>query len=472
MKAWRTWGMSLAGALLSGLVLGGCRGEPGAGPRLVLLVSIDTLRADALSCYGAPDGSTPALDALAGEAIRFESAYAEAPWTLPSHATLMTSLRPGAHAVAVDRSLPGGARTLAEALRDRGYRTAAWVASDYLDRPYGFDRGFGRFERRGHFDAPRTVDEALSLLAREPLRRWFLFLHFFDVHGPYWQPPGGVPGPALEGVEVPAEVGAFDYLREGMPEGVTVPELRRRYGIGVTRADREVGRLVAGLKEQGLWEGALVVVVSDHGEAFSERDGWLGHGLLPNEEELRVPWLLKLPRSEDKGGTTVAGPVGLVDVLPTLLDAVDGSRMPGAQGRPLLSALAPGALAQGEALSVSSATGGTRSLRTVEWRYVEPWRATAEQVIALHLRVPAQETARWARRLSTSARLYDVREDPAELHDLLAARPLEAARLQESIRRLAEEDLSALRDHAGGPGGAVALDTERRERLRSLGYLR
>ena len=177
-----------AGCFLAALGLSSCA-EPSGPPSTVILISIDTLRADGLSSYGNPRAVSPNLDQLAREGVRFSQCVATAPWTIPSHASMLTGLYPAALDVGARQPLPEDVLTLAESLAQRGFRTAALINAGYLDRKFGFDQGFQEF----HFLTPRkdvdeNVDQALEFLRQHRDAPKFLFLHLFDVHAPY-RPP-------------------------------------------------------------------------------------------------------------------------------------------------------------------------------------------------------------------------------------------------------------------------------------------
>jgi len=268
----------------------------------ILLVTIDTLRADHLGSYGASPGSTPALDALASEGIRFENAISPVPLTRPAHASLLTGLYPPEHGIRdnlpakLDSSIP----TLATRLEAAGYHTAAFVGSFLLGRGSGLEAGFDVFrdgsaagagdligskaERR----AEEVASEALEYLstARAP---FFLWVHFYDPHAPY-DPPGAFAG-----------------------EG---------YSGEIAYTDSQVGRLVDRLRSRGLLDSTLVVVTADHGEGLGDH-GEDEHGALVYQETLRVPLLLRGPGIA--AGRVEREPVSLVDVAPFLLEGGKGS---------------------------------------------------------------------------------------------------------------------------------------------------
>jgi arylsulfatase len=355
-------------ALALALSAGGC-GRGGDAPRPnVLLVTIDTLRADRVGCYGAERALTPHLDALAAEGVRFERAYSHAPFTAPSHASLLTSLLTPSHGVlAWAEELAPHARTLPERFNAAGWRTAAFYNNPGLSTSK-MTRGF-QSERRFFWEtADTTVDAVLEWLDRERGDPFCAWVHLWDVHRPYawrdWSAPWlveqiGVREPAtlafgedLFGSPTALEVGreeshynldAHDRERE-----VAVGTQRRllderdlayiaaRYDAGVLAADRGLGRLLDGLRARGLYEDTLVVVTSDHGESLREREAcYFTHDPFLYEETLRVPLVMRFPQQR-YAGRTVEALARLVDVLPTLHEVAGLPPWGSEQGRSLI----------------------------------------------------------------------------------------------------------------------------------------
>lgn len=305
-------------ALLAlGLVLlAACSKEP-QRPNLVL-VTLDTTRADALGCYARRPGVTPRLDAFAAEAIVFERARSVAPLTLPAHSSMLTGLYPPRHLVRDNgiAPLPASARTAAEELAAAGYDTAAFVSAAVLDHGWGLAQGFQRYddppegaagvhleERAG----PQTMQRALDWLAqRERKRPFFAWVHLFEPHAPY--------APPKEFLE---QAHGDAYLGE------------------VAAADHEFGRLLDALRASGELEHTLVIVAADHGESLGQH-GEPTHSVFCYEPTIRVPLLVRLPqqrRAGERSGATVS----LVDLMPTLLAAAQLPLPAGLDGRDLLA---------------------------------------------------------------------------------------------------------------------------------------
>jgi choline-sulfatase len=417
--------MSVRLAILMFLVAcSACRRAEAPRPRPhVLLITIDTLRADRLGCYGRAQAATPAIDGLAGEGLLFRRAYTPVPLTLPAHATLLTGLEPAAHGLLdngmVAREL--GAPTLGERLQAAGYDTAAFVAAHVLNRIFGLDRGFALYddgpaeaeESEGFFhgvaDARGRVDAALAWLRRPRARPFFLWVHLFDVHAPHVAPPG---------------------FAERFPDA---------YDGEVAYVDSQVARLLRALDTMGVARDTLVIVTADHGESLGEH-GEETHGLLLYDATLRVPLVLRLPGRVPRGATSERV-VGLADVAPTVL---------------ALTGLPPNARAHGVGL-------------LEEPKAARPlWAASeypARQYGWAALRALRSDGVKYIE--APRPELYDLASDAGELRNLAPERADLVATWSARLRET-ERSLAALRT-AEGPAEA---DAETRERLAALGYAR
>jgi arylsulfatase A-like enzyme len=289
----------------------------------VLLVTLDTTRADRLGCYGYTDAHTPALDSLAAQGVLFERAFTPAPVTLPAHASLLTGLVPPVHGVRDNGiyRLRDEAVTLAELLGDAGMVTAATVAAYVLASRFGLAQGFSHYDERlkGQLGKPaafyverpaeEVTDAALGWLEkRNDKKNFFLWVHYFDPHSPYVPPA------------------RFDSLCPGRP-----------YDGEIAYMDSQLGRLLGALRSDGQYENTLVVVVGDHGEALGEH-GEPTHGIFLYNSTVRVPLIVKFPAGEHAGGRVDAN-VSLVDIFPTVLERAGLSVPSGIQGRSLLPLL-------------------------------------------------------------------------------------------------------------------------------------
>jgi arylsulfatase A-like enzyme len=307
----------------------------------VLLIGVDTLRPDHLGCYGYDRPTSPAIDGLAREGVLFEAPVSQCPWTLPSFASMFTSLYPTQHGAGINMSGLGTAfPTMAGILAGEGYATGAVLSSLVLSPEFGVNRGFGYYdvnaadERRDALDVTRLALTWLDGLDGQP---FFLFVHYFDPHLPYAPP---TPYDTLFGGGLRGSMGSVFDIKPLVEDEVTLDDRLAEFTeqdwrrivslydgeIGFT--DMAIGRLLAGLSERGLRRKTLVVLLADHGEEFYEHGG-LGHGHTLFDEVIRVPLILSLPGGLP-GGVRVKSQVRMVDVLPTVLDIlhIESAYMP------------------------------------------------------------------------------------------------------------------------------------------------
>jgi arylsulfatase A-like enzyme len=441
--------MSVRAVAVALLLLGGCaRARP--PQQIVVLVSIDTLRADHLGCYGYRRKTSPALDRLAAEGTVFEDAMTPAPWTLPAHASLLTGLYPSRHGLkAHDRYLPASVRTLGESFARAGFVTAAVVNSQNLSPRFGLDRGFREFlyvEEVAGQRAPtrKIVDQAVAWLKRYGSGRLFLFVHSYDVHSDYASEPEyerefvTAPKRGVDGTT--AQLMAY---RQGKLKlsPAAAPYLMDLYDAGIRQMDDELARLVGALRDGGLLDRTLFLLTSDHGEEFFEHGDVL-HGRTQFQEVVRVPLVLRGPGIA--AGRRISTPVSLIDVMPTLLSRL-GVKPPEALDGEDLTRLLEGDAGRlatrvlfGEADHNNAQADVTRAVR----------RGSSKLVYD---------------RLTEKHALYDLSQDAAERSDVAAARPELARELMEPLRRFL-----AIRGETGTP---LKLSPEELQRLRSLGYL-
>ena len=314
--------------------------------RGLVLISLDTLRADALGAYGAGPGASPAFDALARRGVLFERAYAQIEATLPSHMTMFTGLYPGEHAVYPPSSiLAAEIPTLPEQLAAAGFATAGHTEGGFVQGGYGFARGFAEWsdpDYASDADVERTFERGAAwLAARKPGERFFLFLHTYSIHDPYAPPepfrsrslPQGLPPGAFE--PTGENLAAFNRGKLAV-DPAALAAYRALYAASVAHVDSVLGRFVDSLERSGLADETTLVVTSDHGEEFLEH-GKLAHTQI-YPESLQVPLLVVPPKS--RGGARVASLVGLVDLAPTLLDWAGVAPRAPMSGRSLVPFLA------------------------------------------------------------------------------------------------------------------------------------
>jgi arylsulfatase A-like enzyme len=421
-------------------------GSPSPSPRRpnVIVILIDTLRADHLGAYGHRLDTSPRIDAFAKDASLFERAFAQSSWTKPSVASLLTGLLPRSHtANRREDALPPEAMTLAERLAGLGYRTAGFVTNTNVAAEFGFAQGFDTYEllldddeRLGYARAEVLVDRALAWLAAKPEGPFFLYVHATDPHDPYTFTPGGK-----------ESVGSTDFM-EALEAGEIAagPAIREKllelYDDKIRYADREIGRLLDGLIALGLYRDALIAIVSDHGEEFEDH-GWWRHGKTLYQEQLHVPFLVKWPEGFGAGARR-GDVVQQVDLLPTVLDFL---------GEPLPADL------PGRSLYRVVATGDARE--PVVSSYLRADRREAESVF--HRGQKLVRTLVYDREAPAYA-LFDLNDDGGETRNLVDARRRAFEFLDLLLRRpLPGRELA--------PVPAVIDETTRR-RLEALGYLR
>lgn len=378
------------------------------------MIVIDTLRADHVGSFGAKRPTTPELDRLADQGVRYERAYATAPWTAPSIASILTGLYPSTtRTESVDQYLAEDVVTVAERLRDHDYETAAVVSHLMLMGARGFGQGFEHYEMAiGGHDEISTEDVTRRGIARlETLAQsdapYFLFLHYFDPHYTYLDHPEVDYAPASAGRLAGNE--PIRELRTLNPplRAVEIDFLERLYDEEVRHTDAGIGRVLAAMERLGLDRDTAVIVTADHGEEFMER-GWLGHTRTLHEELIRVPLLIRAPGLEPH---VVADPVSLVSIAPTLLELLGVASDPAAFERASLLRDATGAASEPLFAEVD--------FKPMFWA-----EKRAFQAAVIDGRFKLIRDRRTGRQ-----RLYDLVADPLERSDILLAQKVEARRL-------------------------------------------
>ena len=388
-------------ALALGAAAGCAGGEPEAAPLpSILVITTDTVRADALGCYGSEAQVTPHMDRLAAEGVRFDQARTTCPITLPAHASMFTGLYPPRHGVRDNslQALAAEARTTAEEAREAGYETAAFLAAVVLDRTYGLDQGFdtydeprralqiqrskvGYFQERPARDIVPEVEAWLA--ARDRERPFFLWVHFYDAHQPLEPTP-----------ELLARAKGDAYLAE------------------VAAVDDAVGALVERLRSEGALDSTWVALLSDHGEALGEH-GESSHGLLLFDSTVRVPFLVRRPGAP-AAGSVVREPVSVADLHPTLLAAMGRPLPEGQAALDGVDLFDPDAKRAAEGVYFESYFG----FYNCGWRPIAGWSEGERKYV--HAKAPS---------------LFAPLEDPGELRNLWT--PSEAS-VAEHVARIAQ----------------------------------
>lgn len=339
--------------LINGAISTAFRSSSQDAAPVVLLLVVDSLRADHLGCHGYGRNTTPEIDALARDSVLFRQAISQGTYTKTSIASLLTGRLPHQHGVFGDKGkqtvgvLPAAERTLPELLQERGFLTAAWIKNPHLRRSTGFNQGFVAFHENQR--SIESIHRAfLGWLPRVSARTpFFAYLHYLDLHDPYKpRPPfdtlfghGGDPYAELDLPRWGAVLREIESGRLALTPERT-ERMKALYDGQIRYVDGEIGHLLRELKRRGMYDRALIVLTADHGDGFMEH-GFLSHGRAPYEELVRVPLLVKLPGSRH-AGREVGGQVRLIDVLPTVLEEMGAEPPRRAEGCSLLGLLDPG----------------------------------------------------------------------------------------------------------------------------------
>ena len=432
------------------------------GSRSIVLISVDTLRADHLGSYGYARPTSPNLDRFASEdAVLFEQVFTSGGGTLPSHVSLFTGLPSLVHGVTAEnrRAVDPNHTTLAEALSASGYETAAFTGGAFVKAKYGLDQGFDLFDDEGG-DFEIILPKAISWLDENRDNTFFLFLHTYDVHSdakrlPYDAPEGfnatftssyqgDFDGCALDECSSKLLLKLNDLVLSGDQDSSIIGEAELEFIVGlydggIAYVDSKLKLLFDHLRQLGLYDDAIIVVTSDHGEEFLEHRLFLH--VQSYEELTRIPLLLKLP-DQQFGGRRIQGLTSIVDIAPTLLDLVGLQPKTLPSGRSLVPRIVGTADGRRDVLVY----GGLERLRTGQWSlYVIEGR-------------PVQ--------------LFDLKSDPTESENVLHKHPREAARLLRIFQDRRSSQL-ALRDRLGSAEASaeVQISPEELERLEALGYV-
>lgn len=455
------------------MLVGSCAGRDRPN---ILLIVVDTLRADRLGCYGNSNGLTPFLDSLAADGFVFRNAYSASSWTNPAVASLLTSRYQSQHgilsfgSVLSDREI-----TLPERLKEAGYATGAFSANGLIGEAKGFAQGYDEYQailsQRG--DNPRDLprpkrageisQNALSWLKSLPKASTapvFLYLHYMEPHTPY-QPPEEILERVFHGRERPdlselSKIAIIRTIREVDAE--TMRDVEDLYGAEIISLDLELRALFSELERRGFLDDALVVLAADHGEAFLDH-GLIGHGHDLYNSVVRVPLIVLAPRQSEHADVTEV--VSLVDIAPTLLDWL-GEPIPETfEGRSLKAILAP---QRGRWLPFfRSATERVAEPRTIYTELIkDPERD--QRRFSPHLRAAINGSHKLITGVGGEHEFYDLAADPGETGSVA---------LPEADRTALEEALRAFESRAVRHDGSEAtprIDETTRQRMQALGY--
>ncbi len=441
----------------------GCRSGAVPSPDLIV-ITLDTTRANHLGAYGYARAISPSLDAFARDTVVFRAAWSTSSWTLPAHASIFTGKHPTSHGAHHDADagdatladalggawfrelrvnrLPDQEVTIAELLRERGYATAAIVGGPWLAAPFGLLQGYELQDAQVNSivgrSAQELTDRAISWLQGVPRAQpLHLFVNYFDPHEPY-TPPTGFDDLPLARTPLPVRQMDINKGRSLKPGERDV--FVDRYDGEIRFTDHHFGRLMKALSELGRYEDALIVVVGDHGELLGEH-GFIGHGRWLYEELLRVPLFVRFPRGRG-AGTTTNDPISVIDLLPLIAKELNLPLPPGVEG----------VLVGDRRVVLAEIFRNGHSLKHYGPRF-------DRDLVAL---------IRWPWKLIVSDRgereLYRLDIDPAESRDRAGAE------VEEELLRELEQARAAL-SPPREPAAPGSVDPALRERLRSLGYI-
>jgi arylsulfatase A-like enzyme len=429
----------------------------------LLLITLDTTRADRLGCYGYAKPTTPHIDQLAAAGVVFTRALAQATVTPVSHASIFTGLYPYTHGVRVmhgltENRLADQHTTLAETLKGAGYRTAAFVSAFPVTERFGLHQGFDHFDAdfmsgvttplvtpKGSVNtgpaqrrADATTDRALAWMAAgDRAAPRFVWLHYFDPHDPTIGPPESI-------------MERYGHVKGSEPE-----VLRAIYDMEIMHVDDQIGRVVAALRDAGRLEQTIVVIVADHGEGLGDHDWWT-HGLL-YEEQVRVPLIVRAPSIP--AGRRVAETVRTIDIVPTIheLIGIAAKDRPRVEGRSLVS-LARGA----GAASAAPPLVYCDSVNMLTYQFTPRIRDVKDDMLFAVVDGPWKYIHHLLH--EEQSELYHTGDDPRELVNLYARQPKVVERMKRKLHELPFAPTDQMEDRN-------RMSPEDIERLRSLGYI-
>lgn len=421
-------------------------------PANFILIVVDTLRADYLSCYGNKFVKTPNIDKLAFDGVLFKNTTSQSSWTLPSHATLMTSKYPIQHgALSYNNPLNESEITLAETLKKNGYVTGAFISTALVSSKFGFNQGFDTFDEDldPDFQRPVTKFHAKSLqwVEKNYRDKFFLWMHYFEPHYPYLQHEPYTS--SYESFLNKGEKGNFNYTHEWIKEKfnrkeaeLNIKDLNRMkalYGGEVSYIDGFIGELIDKIKKLGLYDRSLIVLTSDHGESLGEHH-LIEHGESLYEPEIKVPLIIKFPFNNGgiKTGKRIKYRVQLIDVMPTILSALKIKPEGKLYGFDLLKYIKDNTVA-GDSVCYSE-VHSFKSIINMDWKLILP--------------LP----------ISREAELFNLKEDSAEEKNLFQLK-------RDTGEGLKKELLKWIVTMNNPIPKKVRIDNKTEEKLKSLGYL-
>jgi arylsulfatase A-like enzyme len=437
----------------------------------IILISLDTLRADHLGCYGYERETSPAIDTLAEDSALFLNTYSSSPWTLSSHVSLLTSLNPMRHGVHYENEkMDSSLVTLADLLRQEGFACSAFTGGGFVNSVYGFSKGFDSYGQssrgiRQKDSAEWICASVLDWIDDHRDRDFFLFIHTYQPHNPFSSPPP-FNSFFLDEDDRWDEIDMLEYV--GGKKGIfkKLPDRERRnivnlYDGEIRYTDAKlIGPLMERLKELGIYDSSLIILTSDHGEEFYDHNGW-EHGHTLYDELLKVPLIIKLPESQF-AKTRISTIVRLIDVMPTILDeqgiSVSGLDLDGKSLVPVLRGkeVADRRFVAYKADNIlDSHVPQKLSVNEERNKLILNRSFTAQQLDFFAFPPPEP----------VPVELYDLSESPAEKKNIVDEKPRIASRLVQLINDL----YAKIKE---GKSEKADIDKELLEQLRALGYLR
>ncbi|MFB6356223.1 MAG: sulfatase [bacterium] len=421
-----------------------------SGPN-VILIGIDTLRADHLGYLGYTRNTSPNLDRLARESLVYERAHSTTSWTLPAFHSLMTGLSPKNHRVrTTNDALSPAYTTLAELVNNEGYQTAGFISAPYLEDTFGFEQGFDYYDEslstgtnigsHRNITSRRLTNKARFWLRNRSNSPFFLFLHYWDPHYDYIPPESydRVFYPEYDGDVNGLNIERSNKIHPGMPED-DLRQIVSLYDGEIRWTDYQLGRLFDFLQKQGLYEESWIIVVGDHGDEFLEHGG-KGHRHTLYQELIHVPLIIKRPGSRE--GRRISKNVSINDVFPTLVRQITGELPYPVDGKSLLTKDKNVSTKQRPIYATLTRDRGTlRTVRKGDWKLILD---------------PAD----------TLPQLYNVKEDPGESTNVFKQNPEVGKRMKHLLRNWKQSTTSRR-----GTDSRAKMSKETRRKLKGLGYL-
>jgi len=411
-------------------------------PQNILLISIDTCRADFLSCYGYPAKTTPNIDALSRDGVLFENVVTPVPLTLPAHCSMLTGTIPPYHKVLSNTffKLADDKITLAEILQENGFKTGAFTSSVVVDSKFGLAQGFEIYDDEldagqstAGFDeriGSTTTDRALKWLEDNQDKKTFAFIHYYDPHFEYDAPE------------------PFTGLFSGMPNLENVKadfpqDLPGLYAGEIAFVDYCIGKVIKKLKRLGLYESTLICVTADHGEALGQHIETT-HGYFIYQSALHVPLVMKVPGTAKN--VRIKDTVGLVDIVPTVCSALGIELLHEIQGKDLMP-------------YIKDPDSGAYPDRYIYCESTYPTKYKANPLLGV-------VTDRYKYIQTTRPELYDLLGDPLEMNNLFTEQPQRSRIMEDRLGQILEDSSAA-----DTSSSKIEMDTETLKKLESLGYV-